>query len=120
MNIVHLKVEFMKTRFFVIVVSIFFIVSTAHAEGKRSEAIKASGAAVSGAIVGGATFAAVGSGGLAIAGTAITIGAAPFVVAGTVIGLAGYGIYRVAAEPGLPNKHTSPSRPAQTVQVSKH
>jgi len=59
----------------------------------------ASVAAAGGAAVGGLTFTAVGSGGLVIAGTALSIGAVPFIAAGAVVGLAGYGVYSAIAEP---------------------
>ena len=95
-------------------------VSTSHAGDKKEEALKAGGAAAGGAVVGGATFAAVGSGGLAIAGTAVTIGAAPFVAAGAVVGLAGYGIYRVFSNPTSSNGASAPqSAPAKPPQAQK-
>lgn len=66
-----------------------------HAKDTKSEAIKAGGAAVAGAVAGGAVVASTGSIGVAVAGTAVSIGAAPIVAAGAVIGLAGYGLYRI-------------------------
>lgn len=77
---------------FATVVMISLSATTSFAGDPSVEAIKASGAAAGGAALGGATFMAVGSGGLTIAGTAITVGAAPFIIAGTVLGLAGYGV----------------------------
>jgi hypothetical protein len=79
---------------------VLLVTSSAHAADKTDEAIKAGGAVAAGAAVGGGAFAIVGSGGLAIAGTAVTVGLAPFVAAGAVVGLAGYGIYRFVATPG--------------------
>jgi hypothetical protein len=79
---------------------VLLVTSPVHAADKTDEAIKAGGAVAAGAAVGGGAFAIVGSGGLAIAGTAVTVGLAPFVAAGAVVGLAGYGIYRFVATPG--------------------
>ena len=83
--------------------SLALIASPAHAADKKEsgqipESAKAGGAAAVGAAAGGAVFGVVGSGGLAIAGTALTIGAAPFVAAGAVLGLAGYGVYRAVKD----------------------
>ena len=61
----------------------------------KTEAIKAGGATVAGAAVGGGVWAAVGSGGLVIGGGAVSVAAAPFIAAGAVVGLAGYGVYRI-------------------------
>lgn len=61
----------------------------------RKEVAIAGAATAAGAAAGGTAFACLGSGGLVIAGGAVTIGAAPFIAAGAVIGLAGYGVYRV-------------------------
>ena len=79
---------------------VLLVSSPVHAADKTDEAIKAGGAVAAGAAVGGGTFALVGSGGLAIAGTAVTVGLAPFLAAGAVVGLAGYGNYRFVATPG--------------------
>ena len=68
------------------------------AEVKNHEAIKAAGAGAAGAAAGAGAFALIGGGGLAIAGTAVAIGAAPFVAAGAVIGVAGYGIHRLFSD----------------------
>lgn len=81
-----------------------------HAGDQNTEALKAGGAAVSGAAAGGIAFAAIGSGGLAIAGTPFTVSAAPFVAAGAVVGLAGYGIFRVFSDPADLEPVTSASR----------
>jgi hypothetical protein len=59
------------------------------------EGWKAGGAAAAGAAAGVATSAVVGGMGLTIGGTAIAIGAAPIIAAGAVVGLAGYGIYKL-------------------------
>jgi hypothetical protein len=108
----------MKGKLIAVVVLTALFVSTSHAGDREDEALKAGGAAAGGAVVGGATFAAVGSGGLAIAGTAVTIGAAPFVAAGAVIGLAGYGIYRVFSDPTstkeVPVPQPGTAKPPQT------
>lgn len=106
----------MKTNVLAVIFMTLLVVSTSHAGEKANEALKAGGAAAGGAVAGGATFAAIGSGGLAIAGTAVTVGAAPFVAAGAVVGLAGYGIYRVFSTPDdmpAPRQHAKPSQ-AQT------
>ena len=79
---------------------VLLVSSPVHAADKPDEAIKAGCAVAAGAVVGGGAFALVGSGGLAIAGTAVTVGPAPFVAAGAVVGLAGYGSYRLAVTPG--------------------
>jgi hypothetical protein len=71
------------------------LASPVRAGDTKDEAIKAGGAAAVGAAAGGATFAITGPVGLAIGGTAVSIGAAPFVAVGAVVGLAGYGIYRI-------------------------
>ncbi|MDY0073049.1 MAG: hypothetical protein RBR77_10415 [Thauera sp.] len=82
-----------------VVIAIISIFSTSAAyateSSKKEEAAVAAGSVVLGAAAGGATFAAVGSGGLAIAGTAISIGAAPFIAGGAVVGMAGYGSYKL-------------------------
>jgi integral membrane sensor domain MASE1 len=51
--------------------------------------------AVGGAALGGVVAASVGGMGLAVGGTAIAITAAPVMVAGTIVGLAGYAIKNV-------------------------
>ena len=48
-----------------------------------------------GAAVGAGTSLSVGGIGLAVGGTGLSIGLFPFVIAGGVVGLAGYGIYRL-------------------------
>ena len=48
--------------------------------------------AVTGAVVGAAVAETVGGMGLAVAGTAIAIEAAPIIVAGVVLGAAAYGV----------------------------
>lgn len=70
----------------------------AFAGEKGEEIIKASSAVVAGAAAGGTLYASIGGGGLAIAGTAIGIGAGPFLVAGMIVGMAGYGVYRVMTD----------------------
>ncbi len=82
----------MKAKFLAAAASILLCVSSAHAGDQTPEVLKAGGAVAGGAALGGAAFVAVGSGGLAIAGTAVAVGAAPFVAAGAVVGLAGYGV----------------------------
>ena len=71
------------------------LASPVRANDTKTEALKAGGAAVAGAVAGGAVVATTGSIGVAVAGTAVSIGAAPIVAVGAVIGLAGYGIYRI-------------------------
>lgn len=61
---------------------------------KNSEAKKAAAAAGAGAVAGGITSASVGGMGLAVGGTAMSIGAAPVIAIGAVLGLAGYGLWR--------------------------
>lgn len=85
---------------------------------KSNETIKAGGAVAAGAVVGGGAFAIVGSGGLAIAGTAVTIGLAPFVAAGAVVGLAGYGVYRLVADPPE-SKAATPQPPTPAAAAKK-
>ena len=70
------------------VAALLISASAAQATEQKDEAIKAGGAVAAGAAVGGGAFALVGTGGLAIAGTAVTIGLAPFVAVGAVVGLA--------------------------------
>jgi len=104
------------------VLAIALVASLSFAGDRSAEAIKATGAAAGGAAVGGATFLAVGSGGLAIAGTAITVGAAPFIVVGSVLGLAGYGVYRAASdfiEPSSTSPTKKPVQPGQAYSPAK-
>lgn len=75
--------------------ALILITTPVSAKDTKTEVAKAGGAAAAGALVGGATFAGTGSICVAVGGTALSIGAAPFVAAGAVIGLAGYGIYRI-------------------------
>lgn len=83
----------MNTKYIIAITSaLALLASPVHAlDEKATAAIFAGG----GAAAGGVTFATVGSAGLAIGGTAVTIGAAPIVAVGAVVGLAGYGIYRI-------------------------
>jgi hypothetical protein len=60
----------------------------------HKEFIKAGGAAVVGATVTVAGTSVFGGMGLSVVGTAVAIGAAPVALAGAVVGLAGYGVYR--------------------------
>lgn len=69
--------------------------SPATAKDRTKEAVKAGGAATAGALAGGGTYALTGSIGVAVGGTAFSIGAAPIVAAGAILGVAGYGIYRI-------------------------
>jgi len=78
-----------------LIMTLALITSPVSANDTKSEAIKAGGAAAAGAVAGGAVAATTGSIGVAVAGTAVSIGAAPIVAVGAVIGLAGYGIYRI-------------------------
>jgi hypothetical protein len=59
--------------------------------GKNSGA-EAGGYAAAGGVAGAGLFAWLGGMGLAVGGTAISIGMAPLIVAGTVTGLAVYGV----------------------------
>lgn len=52
-------------------------------------------AVVAGAGAGATTSAVVGTIGVAIGGTAVAVGMIPVTIAGGVVGLAGYGIYRL-------------------------
>ena len=69
------------------------------------EAIRAGGSAAAGAAAGAATFAGIGGLGLAIGGSALAIGTAPVVAVGSVVGLAGYGIYRLFGGKRRKRKH---------------
>ena len=60
-----------------------------------NQALKAGGAVTAGAAAGAAGYAAIGGMGLTVGGTAMAIGVAPFVAAGAVVGLAGYGVYKL-------------------------
>lgn len=74
-----------------------------HANASRSattsstsqRSLEAAGAATAGAAVGAGVATTVGTIGIAVGGTAVAVGTAPFVAAGAVVGLAGYGIYRI-------------------------
>ena len=86
----------MKIKSIITVISaVALLTSPVRANDTKTEVIKAGGAAAAGAAAGGAIAATTGSIGVAVAGTAVSIGAAPIVAAGAVIGLAGYGIYRI-------------------------
>jgi hypothetical protein len=63
-------------------------------KNSRREVFKVTGAAVIGAAGALAGSGVTGSMGLSVAGTAIAIGAAPVAIAGALVGLAGYGVYR--------------------------
>lgn len=58
------------------------------------EVLKATGAAAIGGVAGVGVAGAVGGMGLTLLGTAVSIGLAPMIGAGAVVGLAGYGVYR--------------------------
>lgn len=88
----------MRAQILSLVLAVLLSAPPARAADPNEELKKAGGAAVAGAAVGGGVFAAVGAGGLAVAGTAVTVGLAPFIAAGAVVGLAGYGIYRVVSD----------------------
>ena len=104
----------MRYRWAICLLVLSLFITPSHAADKAEEAIKAGGAVAAGAAIGGGTFAVVGSGGLAIAGTAVTIGLAPFVAAGAVVGLAGYGVYRLVTHSGEPKPAAaSPTAPAK-------
>jgi hypothetical protein len=86
----------MKIKSIITVISVIaLLASPVRANDTKTEALKAGGAAAAGAVAGGAVVATTGSIGVAVAGTAVSIGAAPIVAIGAVIGLAGYGIYRI-------------------------
>lgn len=59
-----------------------------------NEGKKAAAAAGAGAVVGAITPAVIGGMGLTVGGGAIAIGLAPLAIAGGIVGLAGYGLYR--------------------------
>ena len=61
----------------------------------KSELIKAGGATAAVAAAGGITAVSIGGNGLAVGGSAVSIGAAPIVAVGAIVGLAGYGVYRL-------------------------
>ena len=61
---------------------------------KPNHAAHASIVAGTGAAAGAGTSAVVGGAGLAIGGTAVSVGIIPFAIAGGVLALAGYGVYR--------------------------
>ena len=91
-------------------------------ENKSNEPAKAAGAAVAGGVAGAATSAVVGGMGLSVGGTAVAIGAAPVIAVGVVVGLAGYGIYRIfkkcaTSPPALTAaiKSPPPRKPARVV-----
>ncbi|HEV2841277.1 MAG TPA: hypothetical protein VGW39_08140 [Chthoniobacterales bacterium] len=60
----------------------------------RGEFLKAGGAAAIGGLAALAGTGVTGAMGLSVAGTAVAVGAAPVAVAGAIVGLAGYGVYR--------------------------
>lgn len=70
------------------------------AEGPNDgvEYYKAAGAVGAGAAVGAGVSAVVGSMGLTVAGTAVAVGMAPMIAAGAVVGLAGYGVWRLVSK----------------------
>jgi len=106
----------MKTRLIAFAVFMSLVATPTYAATRDAEVKKAGVAAVGGAAAGGLTFVAVGSGGLVIAGTALSIGAAPFIAAGAVVGLAGYGVYRAVAGPDA----KAPIVAAKPKPVQKH
>ena len=55
--------------------------------------------------MGAATSTSIGGLGLAIGGSALAIGTAPVVAVGSVVGLAGYGIYRLFGGKRRKRKH---------------
>ena len=117
---VSTKGTHMRSSVFAIVASTILYLSPAHAGEQKTEVLKAGGAVAAGAVVGGGAFAVVGSGGLVIAGTAVAIGAAPFVAGGAIVGLAGYGIYRVATDLSTPSANSVAStKPAQPTAAPK-
>tara|TARA_B110001469_G_scaffold110139_1_gene111706 strand:- start:3248 stop:3457 length:210 start_codon:yes stop_codon:yes gene_type:complete len=59
-----------------------------------NEKKKAAAAAGAGAISGAIASSTIGGMGLAVGGTALSVGLAPVAVVGGIMGLAGYGIYR--------------------------
>jgi hypothetical protein len=79
------------------VIAFALLAPNAEAADTRSEWAKASGAVAAGAVGGGAAYAAIGSVGVAAAGTAVSVGFLPFVAIGAVVGVAGYGVYRLVA-----------------------
>jgi len=60
-------------------------------DNQRKKAVLAAGA---GAVAGALTPAAIGGMGLSIGGSAVAIGLGPLTIAGGIVGLAGYGLYR--------------------------
>ena len=68
---------------------------------------KAGGAAVGGGVAGAGTYAAIGGIGVAVGGTAVGITLVPFVVLGSVLGLAGYGLYWLGKQAGADGPPTA-------------
>lgn len=86
----------MLRKLFAILLAAMLCMMNVHATDRETELAVAGSAAVVGAVVGGSTFAVLGTASLAIASAAATIGAAPFIAAGAVVGLAGYGAFRTS------------------------
>lgn len=66
-------------------------------DNKNEDYLKGGAAAVAGAAAGWAFAAEIGTMGLTAAGTGLSIGAAPVIAAGAIIGMAGFGIYKMFA-----------------------
>jgi len=64
-------------------------------EDENNDLLAAAGFVGTGAIAGAGLSAVVGGMGLAVAGTAVGIGMAPLAIAGGVLGMAGYGIFKL-------------------------
>ncbi|MBA2749225.1 MAG: hypothetical protein H0U45_10925 [Tatlockia sp.] len=62
---------------------------------REDKFVEAAGFAVGGAAAGAGVAATVGGMGLAVGGTAVAIGSAPVVAAGTLVGLAAYGLKKL-------------------------
>lgn len=71
----------------------------------KKEARKAGTACGVGGAVGASTHATIGSVGLAATGTAVGVGLGWFIAAGAVLGLAGYGVYRLVTSKEAEHPH---------------
>lgn len=82
-----------RNKLLALLLALALCVASLESVNEESSLAIASGSAVVGAVLGGGAFAAFGTGGVALASVVAGIGAAPFIAAGAVAGLAGYGVY---------------------------
>ena len=78
-----------------IVTALALSMTPAHAGDIQKQATEAAISAGAGSAAGALTFAVVGKVGVAVGGTALSIGLAPMAIAGITVGLAGYGVYSI-------------------------